>query len=138
MEKTVQAEVHGDATTGATGDGLSLRQALFREQHTYGLIVTGSDGTITDWSPAAERIYGYSKDEVLGKTTSIFRRPEDLPESPADILAGVERDGYWAGQIGIVRKDGTEGVTDTVVFSYLDEQGRPATIGINRDVTENI
>ena len=137
MEKSVLAEVRGDGSTDATGDSLSLRQALFRDQNIYGLIVTGSDGTIIDWSPAAERIYGYSKSEVLGKTTSMFRRPEDLPESPANILASVERDGYWAGQIGIVRKDGSEGVTDTVVFSYLDEQGQPATIGINRDITEN-
>jgi PAS domain S-box-containing protein len=47
----------------------------------------------------------------------------------------VERDGYWAGETPIVRKDGSEGVTDTVVFSYVDEQGQPATIGINRDIT---
>ncbi len=134
MEKTAQPEISGGASAG---DSLSLRQALFRDQHTYGLIVTDGDGTIVDWSPAAERIYGYSKDEVLGKTTAMLCRPEDLPASPADILASVERDGYWAGQIGMVRKDGTEGVTDTVVFSYQDEHGQPATIGINRDITEN-
>ena len=46
------------------------------------------------------------------------------------------RDGRWSSEeIPLIRKDGSEAVTDTVVFSFVDEQGRPATIGINRDIT---
>lgn len=125
-------------TLSEADGGLSLRETLFRDQHTYGLMVTDADGSITDWNPAATRIFGYSRDEVLGKTPSIFHRPDESPSLTADILAGVKRDGYWAGETHIVRKDGSEGVTDTVVFSFRDEQGRPATIGINRDITESI
>ena len=138
MEKAVLAEVNARASADAAGAKLSLRQALFRDQHIYGLIVTDRDSTIIDWSPAAERIYGYSRDEVLGQPTSLLRLPDDIPAVADSIRAGVERDGYWSGQIGIVRKDGTEGVTDTVVFSFIDDQGQPATIGINRDITETI
>ncbi len=136
MKNVVPAEALRGTQIGVSGDGLSLRQALFREQHTYGLMVTDSDGTITDWNPAATRIFGYSAEEVLGKTPSMFHRPDEQPALTASILASVERDGYWAGETRIVRKDGSEGITDTVVFSYLDDQGRPATIGINRDITE--
>ena len=137
MKIALPARTPGGAATEASGDGLSLRQALFREQHTFGLIVTDSDGTITDWSPAAARIFGYSKKDVLGKTPSMFHRPDEQPSLTASILASVERFGYWAGETHIVRKDGSEGITDTVVFSYIDERGRPATIGINRDITES-
>jgi len=136
MKKLGLAEVLEEASTVASGDDLSLRQSLFREQHTYGIIITDSDGAITDWNPAAERIYGYSKDEVVGNTPSMFHLPAERPTLTPTILASVEREGYWAGETNIVRKDGREGVCDTVVFSYLDEQGRPATIGINRDITE--
>ena len=135
MKYAVPAKAPRGAATGVSGDGLSLRRALFGEQQTYGIIVTGHDGNIVDWSPAATRIFGYSKDEVLGKSPSIFHRPEERPTLTATILASVERDGYWAGETLIVRKDGSEGTTDTVVISYVDEQGRPATIGINRDIT---
>jgi len=137
MKKLELAEVLEEASTIASGDDLSLRQSLFREQHTYGIIITDSNGTITDWNPAAERIYGYSKDEVVGNTSSMFHLQAEQPALTLTILASVERDGYWAGEANIVRKDGREGVCDTVVFSYLDELGRPATIGINRDITEN-
>ncbi len=135
MKGGVTAKAPGDASTSVSGDGLSLRQALFREQQSYGLIVTDSDGKIIDWSPAATRIFGYSKDEVLGKTPSMFHRPDQRETLTASILSRVERDGYWAGETTIVRKDGSEAVTDTVVFSFVDEQGRPVTIGINRDIT---
>jgi len=37
-----------------------------------GLIVTSEDNTITDYSPAAERIFGWKKEEVLGKDMSIL------------------------------------------------------------------
>lgn len=136
MKNAAPTETGGDAANGVSGDGLSLRQALFREQQSYGLMVTASDGTITDWSLAAARIFGYQAEEVLGKTPSMFHRPDERPALTASILDSVERDGYWAGETHIVRKDGSEGITDTVVFSYLDEHGEPATIGINRDVTE--
>jgi PAS domain S-box-containing protein len=135
MKNAVTAKAPRDASTGVSGDGLSLRQALFREQQTYGLIVTDSDGAIIDWSLAAARIYGYSKDEVLGKSPSMFHPPSEASALTASILASLEREGYWAGETKIVRKDGSEGVTDTVIFSFLDEQGRPARIGINRDIT---
>lgn len=136
MKNAAPTETGGDAANGVSGDSLSLRQALFREQQSYGLMVTASDGTITDWSLAAARIFGYQAEEVLGKTPSMFHRPDERPALTASILDSVERDGYWAGETHIVRKDGSEGITDTVVFSYLDEHGEPATIGINRDVTE--
>lgn len=136
-KKATSAQVRADTLPGVSGGGLSLRQALFREQDTYGLIVTAIDGTIADWSRAAERIYGYTKEEVLGKTPSIFHMPDEPPERLANLLEAVRRDGYWSGENRIRRKDGTEGVTDTVVFSYIDEQGEPATIGISRDITES-
>jgi PAS domain S-box-containing protein len=136
MKNVAPVEARGNGSKGVSDVGLSLRHALFREQHSYGLMVTARDGTITDWNPAAERIFGYSADEILGQTPSLFHRPEESPALTAAILDGVERDGYWAGETHIIRKDGSEGITDTVVFSYIDEQGQPATIGINRDITE--
>ena len=114
-----------------------LREALFQEQGSYGIVVADGDGNITDWNPAAERIYGYTKAEVLGKSASMFHRSDEHPGLAAEIQRCMEHEGYWAGDIHIRRKDGTKGITDTVIFSFVDEKGQRAKIGINRDVTEN-
>ena len=45
------------------------------------------DGIITSWNPAAERMYGYSADEVLGKNISMLShpdRPEEMDENPLE------------------------------------------------------
>jgi PAS domain S-box-containing protein len=62
--------------------------------------------------------------------------PVDTPRLPNEIVAAMERDGRWSGEISFKRKDGTVGTSDTVIFAFLDENGDPATIGINRDVSE--
>ena len=49
----------------------------------------------------------------------------------------MRREGRWSGEMRFRRKDGTEGVAETLVVSVGDEYGRPlAAIFVNRDVTE--
>lgn len=43
------------------------------------LIVTDVGGYILDWNPAAERIYGYTREEMLGQSTAKLHPPEDAP-----------------------------------------------------------
>ena len=71
-------------------------------------IVSGSlDGIITTWNPAAERMYGYSSDEIIGRNADILT-PTDSAVDIDAILAGVK-----AGQRVVrlettrARKDGT-------------------------------
>jgi PAS domain S-box-containing protein len=48
------------------------------------------DGTITSWNPAAQRLFGYAADEVVGRPISILAAPDRENEMPA-ILERIQR-----------------------------------------------
>ena len=101
------------------------------------IISRGLDDAITSWNPAAERILGYSSEEIIGKSASLLI-PEDRAGEIEDIVAKVT-----AGQhvehleTTRVRQDGTVVPVSLTVSPIRDENG--ALIGastIARDVTE--
>src|SRR5665647_639563 len=95
------------------------------------------DGIVTSWNPAAERMLGYSSEEIVGKSVE-FLVPEDRTGEMNTILARVR-----AGQLVErfetirVRKDGTVFPVAATVAPIHDAGG--AIIGAStfiRDVTE--
>ena len=113
------------------------KQACIFENLYNGVILTDLDGKIIDWNPAAERIFGYPKAEVLGKTPGILHKAEDSAVLTHKIIKGMLKAGRWSGEINFIRKDGTEGVCETVVVPLHNEQGQAiATIGVNSDLSD--
>jgi PAS domain S-box-containing protein len=95
------------------------------------------DGIITTWNPAAEHMYGYSADEILGKNISILSHP-DRPEEMEDILAKI-RDGGRVEHYETVRvrKDGRTISISLTVSPILDDTGKIVGVSsISRDITE--
>jgi PAS domain S-box-containing protein len=101
------------------------------------VIVMDVDGNVTDWNPAATRIFGYAKAEMLGRPLRLLNAPEIGAELDRQVQEAFGRDGRWAGEIPFVRKDGGSGVADVIVAVQHDGQGRPSSIiSVSRDVTE--
>jgi PAS domain S-box-containing protein len=95
------------------------------------------DGIITSWNPAAERMYGYSADEILGKNISMLSHP-DRPEEMDEILQKI-RDGERVEHYETVRvrKDGRRISISLTVSPILDGAGKVVGVSsIARDVTE--
>ncbi|MGF1935258.1 MAG: PAS domain S-box protein [Nostoc sp. ChiQUE02] len=114
------------------------RQALTFENMHDGVIITDLTGNIIDWNPAAETMYGYSKAEVLAKTPSILQQPEVAATLRTKIIETINQQGRWSGEIHFIRKDGSEGISETTIVSLQNEQGETvATVGVNHDITEN-
>ncbi|MEW6493419.1 MAG: PAS domain S-box protein, partial [Cyanobacteriota bacterium] len=126
-----------DITERKQAEEVLRKQACIFENLYDGVILTDLDGCIIDWNPAAERIFGYAKVEVLGKATGILHKPEEVAMLTPKIVKEVLATGRWAGEVNFIRKDGTEGVCETVVVPLYSQQGQAiATIGVNRDITD--
>jgi PAS domain S-box-containing protein len=113
------------------------RQARTFDHIFDGVIVTDLDARIVDWNPGAARMFGYSKEEAVGMTPAILHVPSEDGNLTSTMLQTMRREGRWSGEMRFVRKDGSEGVADTLVVSLGDDYGRPlAAIFVNRDITE--
>ncbi|MDB9313838.1 PAS domain S-box protein [Spirulina sp. CS-785/01] len=119
-------------------DEFELRQqALIFNSMNDGVIVTDLEGKITDWNLGAEKMFGYSKAEVLGQTPEIIHEPHLAKLMTEKVREGLEQQGHWSGEFIFIRKDGTKGISDTSVLPLYDVQGKMiATVGVNHNITE--
>lgn len=114
------------------------RQALIFNSIHDTVFFTDMEGKIVDWNPAAERMSGYSKAEVLGRIPTFLQKPEEVETLATVINAGLQQDGRWTGEVSYVRKDGTEGLSQTVVALMFDERGQPTgRLNTSHDITES-
>ena len=94
------------------------------------------DGEITSWNDGAEKIYGYSADEVVGKSISILL-PPDRPDEMHEILGRVSQgENVVLAETVRVRKDGTSIHVSLTISPIRDSDGKPVGVSaIARDIT---
>lgn len=100
--------------------------------------IIGKDlnGIVTAWNRGAERMYGYTKEEMIGKPLSILA-PPDRPDEVLAILARI-RKGERVEHFESVRvaKDGRQLKVSITVSPIKDEQGNiTGASAIARDIT---
>jgi PAS domain S-box-containing protein len=95
------------------------------------------DGVITSWNAGAERIFGYTEQEIIGQPTTVLC-PPDLASEFAAILGRVRQgESVAQGETKRLRKDGTSFSASVSVSPIWSEDG--TLIGassITRDITE--
>jgi PAS domain S-box-containing protein len=95
------------------------------------------DGVITSWNAGAERIFGYTEQEIIGQPTTVLC-PPDLASEFAAILGKVRKgESIAQGETMRLRKDGTIFPASVSVSPIWSEDG--TLIGassITRDITE--
>jgi PAS domain S-box-containing protein len=95
------------------------------------------DGVITSWNPAAERLYGYRSDEIVGRHYDVLIPPENREEEAA-IHARVAGCGeVHTYQARRRRKDGTTVTVSIALSPIADDHGMITGMSsIARDLTE--
>ena len=132
------------ATVRDLTDRIRAEQSLRRSDQLVAIVDNTDDaivgktlhGTIASWNPAAERMYGYSGEEVIGKSVELLS-PCDRAEEMNAILATIG-EGRHVGRLETtrVRKDGKTFPVSLTIAPIRDEHG--AIVGVStitRDVT---
>jgi PAS domain S-box-containing protein len=102
----------------------------------YAIFMLDIDGYVATWNPGAERIKGYTPDEVIGRHFSVFY-PAETRHYTVEELSAARRDGRFEDEGWRVRKDGSMFWANVVITALYDATG--AAIGyakITRDLTE--
>ncbi|MCP3103755.1 PAS domain S-box protein [Myxococcus sp. K15C18031901] len=113
------------------------RQALIFESIYDGVVITDLNGGIIDWNASAERMFGRNKSEALGQTLFSVLHPGEADRLTGMVLAGLEKQGRWTGELEFRRRDGTTCWCESVVVPLRDSEGRAiANIMVHRDTSE--
>ena len=111
-------------------------QASLLDRAQDAIMVRNPDLTLRYWSKGAERMYGWTSDEVLGKTMTdvMYRDPQVLADALQQTLAG---EGDWAGELDQIAKDGSPITVEARWTVVRDENGVVnGALGINTDIRE--
>ena len=120
----------------------ALRQAneILREQAAIlelaPVLVRDLESRIVLWTHGAERLYGFSKAEALGRVSHELFQTE-FAEGRVHLDERLGRVGQWEGELVHRKRDGTRLVVASQQIVYCDSTGRPVRIlEVNADITE--
>jgi len=104
----------------------------------YAIYMIDVDGSVRSWNAGAERLKGYSADEIIGKPFALFYSPEDRAKAlPQTALRIAAETGRFSSEGWRIRKDGSRFWALVVVDAIRDEQGQVIGFAkVTRDITE--
>ncbi len=121
----------------ATGQKLELAGQYSKDlvKSSLDVIITVDENRdIVEFNPAAEKTFGYSKDEVIGKNVGLLYA---YPEDEAKALESYKQNGLFLGEIYNRRKNGEVFLSYLSSTKLIDAGGNfLGHMGISRDITE--
>jgi PAS domain S-box-containing protein len=104
----------------------------------YAIYMIDVDGTVRSWNSGAARLKGYSADEIIGKSFSLFYTPEDRDKGfPKRALKTAAQTGRLSTEGWRIRKDGSRFWALVVIDAIRDEHGQLIGFAkVTRDITE--
>jgi PAS domain S-box-containing protein len=106
----------------------------------YAIFQIDPNGIVSTWNSGAQRIYGYTADEIIGRHFGSFHTEEDRKAGkPAKGLETAAREGRYDAEGWRNRKDGSEFYAHVVLDPIRDEHGELIGFAkVTRDITERM
>ena len=128
--------IRNDITERKRAEEQIREQAALLDQAQDAILVRDLDQNILFWNRGAEKIYGWSAAEVIGKNAKelLFKDPAGQFDVARQALI---QNGEWKGELHQTRRNGAEIIVESRWTLVRDDEGQPKSIlVINTDVTE--
>jgi PAS domain S-box-containing protein len=135
-ERKLYTVIIRDITERKRAEDRLREQAALLDQARDAILVRDLEDRILFWNQGAERIYGWSSAEVVGKDIReiIYRaNPAQYDKAKESVLES----GAWEGELHHTTRDGREIIAQSRWTIVRDDEGNPKSLlDINTDVTE--
>ncbi|HVR83978.1 MAG TPA: PAS domain S-box protein, partial [Planctomycetota bacterium] len=104
----------------------------------YAILMLAPDGIVVSWNVGAERVNGYTAEEILGRHFSAFFVPEDIASGkPARLLEAAAARGHVEDEGWRLRKDGSKVWSNVIITALKDSNDRLIGFSkVTRDMSE--
>jgi len=133
------AKVTQDLTARRAAEEETRRfQLLVESVKDYAIFILDPTGRISTWNPGAQRIKGYSSDEIIGKHFSIFYPAEAIAEGKCEMeLEVAAREGRFEEEGWRLRKDGSRFWANVTITTLRDTvNGLLGFAKVTQDLTQ--
>jgi PAS domain S-box-containing protein len=131
--------LHADMTERHQIQEQAFLQAALLDQIDVSVIMTDLDLTVLSWNAGAERLYGWTAEETIGRPASeTILPPESVPPAEEDkVSLGSQPDGRWEGEYTVRRKDGSTFPAQVRSRLISDQDGHvTGAANVALDITE--
>ncbi len=138
----VMAAIRDVTERKRTEEALRQSQERFRmlveEVKDYAIFMLDPTGRIVSWNEGAQKIKGYTAEEIIGQHFSRFFLSEDIDlGKPNEELRFAAAEGRWEEEGWRLRKDGSRFWADVVITALHDKDGNLLGFTkVTRDITE--
>lgn len=119
----------------------TLQQAIFSATIANNIqdpvVASDNVGKITHWNNAAEKLLGWTSEEVIGKTTTEILKGDYLQTTREAIIQSLKEKNYWQGEVIYYSKSGRQ-VNALITASQIKDTAGNITgnLALVRDITE--
>lgn len=113
-------------------------QLLVESVRDYAIFLLDAGGHVITWNQGAQRIKGYTFDEIRGRHFSVFYPREDIDSGKPDYeLKVAAQEGRLEDEGWRLRKDGSRFWANVVITALKDENGTLLGFGkVTRDISQ--
>ena len=121
------------ASVAKEGEERISRQAALIDLSYEPIFVWELEGAIVDWNQGCERLYGFNKEEALGRVSHDLLKTK-VPTTLKKQIEILRRDSYWSGELIHVTKDGRTVIVESRQQA-IQSNGQSLVLETNRDIT---